>query len=301
AAPPRAPAAGEEAEEERSRAVPIAAAAVVAAIIAFVIGMSSGGGEEGTSANGDGFVLKAPTGWAVTGAVADPALGPQAVALAPAGAPAENTISAARVPAARLGTITGAAEGAPTAVKLSAGDGLRYGDALYVLPAGSESLVVSCGTGATARAACADVAGSLDLTRGEAAPAGPTEAGEEALGRALVKLRSDLKEHSFDLQRARTSSAQAEPAGDLATAYRTASRAIGRAPTGALAEPARDRLAAALKATGDGWARYARAARARSAGAARNASRAIASARSRVSAARAALAEAGYPSGGSAG
>ena len=300
-APPRAAGAGEEAEEERSRAVPIAAAAVVAAIVAFVIGMSSGGGEEATSASGDGFVLKAPTGWAMTGAVADPALGPDAVALAPAAAPADNTISAARVPTARLGTITRSTQGAPIAVSLSAGDGLRYGQALYVLPAGDESLVVSCGTGTAARSACSDVAGSIDLTRGEAAPAGPTEAGAEALGNALVRLRSELKDHSFDLQRARTSGAQAAPAAELANAYRAASRAIGRAPAGALAEPARDRLAAALKATGDGWARYARAARARSAGAARNASRAIARARARVNAARAALAQAGYPSGGSPG
>ena len=221
--------------------------------------MSSGGGEEATSANGDGFVLKAPTGWAETEAIADPALGAEAVALAPATAAADNTISAARMPTARLGTITRSAGDAPAGVRLSAGDGVRYGDALYVLPAGSDPLAVACGTGATARAACPDVAGSVELTRGEAQPAGPTEAGEEALGNALVRLRSELKDHSFDLRRARTSGAQAAPAAELANAYpdrvaRDRPRSDPRAgparprPVGRGAEGHRRRLAALAQA-----------------------------------------------------
>jgi hypothetical protein len=262
--------------------------------------MSSGGGEKPTSAAGDGFVLKAPAGWAATGAVADPALGAKAVALVPAGATAEDTISAARVPAARVGALTRAAGGAPTTVDLSAGQGLRYGEALYVLPTGADSLVVSCGNGAAARAACPQVAGSVDLTRGEVQPAGPSDEGARAIRDAITKLQGELKNHAFDLQRARTSTLQGNAAGDLATAYRAAARGVGAAPTGALAEPARDRLAAALKATGDGWARYSRAAKARNAGAARGAAGAIAGARGRVTKAQAALAAAGYPTGGGA-
>jgi predicted Ser/Thr protein kinase len=293
---PAAPSAG-EAEGERSRAVPIAAGAVVAAIVAFVVGMSSGGGEKPTSVSGDGFVLKAPVGWAATGAVADPELGPKAIALAAGGAGPENTISAARVPAAGLGAITRSA-GAPTPVKLSAGDGLRYGQALYVLPAGSESLVISCGAGPAAKKACPDVAGSFDLTRGEVQPAGPTDEGAAAIRGAIAKLQDALKLHAFDLQRAKTASAQGSAAGDLANAYRAAARAVGRAPVGVLAESARDRLAAALKATGDGWARYSRAAKSRNTSGARSASGAIAGARGRVAKAQAALAAAGYPSSG---
>ena len=110
-------------DEERSRAVPIAVGAVVAAIVAFVVGMSSGGGEKPASASGDGFVLKAPAGWAATGAVADPALGAKAVALAPAGATAEDTISAARVPAGQGRRDHPRRGGAATAVDLSAGRG----------------------------------------------------------------------------------------------------------------------------------------------------------------------------------
>ena len=293
-------AADEEDAEKRSWAVPIAAGAVVAAIIAFVVGMSSGGGEKAATASGDGFVLTAPAGWAATGAVADPALGAKAVALAPSGAGADNTISAARVRTGQLGPITRAAGGTPTPVKLSAGEGLRYGDGVYVVPAGSDSLVVSCGAGATARAVCSDVAGSIDLTRGKAQPVGTTDAGAKAIRDALTRLRADLRNHAFDLQRAKTASAQGKAGGDLATAYRAAARGVGSAPTGALAQPARDRLAAALKATGDGWARYARAARAKNASGARSASGAIAGARGRVTKAQAALAAAGYPSGGGA-
>jgi hypothetical protein len=169
-----------------------------------------------------------------------------------------------------------------------------------VLPAGAVSLVVSCGNGAAARAACADVAGSVDLTRGEAQPAGPTDDGAKAIRDAITKLRAELKNHAFDLQRARTSTLQGNAAGDLATAYRAASRGVGRAPVGALAEPARDRLAVALKATGDGWARYSRAAKARNRRAAQTAAGAVAGARGRVTKAQAALAAAGYPSSGGA-
>jgi len=262
--------------------------------------MSSGGGEKTTNASGDGFVLKAPAGWAATGAVANPALGAKAVALAPSGAGAEDTISAARVPAAQLDAVTRPAGGAATTVNLSAGEALRYGDALYVMPTDSDSLVVSCGTGAAARAACPDVAGSVDLTRGEAQPAGPTDDGARAMREAITKLQGELKNHAFDLQRARTATLQGNAAGDLATAYRTAARGVGAAPAGALAEPARDRLAAALKATGDGWARYSRAAKSRNASAARSAAGAVAGARGRVTKAQAALAAAGYPTGGGA-
>ncbi len=300
AARPPAAADEEAADADRSRAVPIAIGAVVAAIVAFVVGMSSGGGEQATSASGDGFVLKAPAGWAATGAVANPALGAKAVALAPSGAGAEDTISAARVPAAQLDAVTRPAGGPATAVTLSAGEALRYGDALYVVPTDEDSLVVSCGTGAAARAACSDVAGSVELTRGEAQPAGPTDDGARAIRDAITKLRAELRNHAFDLQRARTASLQGNAANDLATAYRAAARAVGKAPTGALALPARDSLAAALKATGDGWARYSRAASARNARAARTASGAIAGARGRVSKAQAALAAAGYPSAGGA-
>ena len=139
---------------------------------------------------------------------------------------------------------------------LSEGEGLRYGNALYVVPTGADAVVVSCAAGAAAIAACPEVAGSVEVTQGEVVDAGPSAAGASGLRDALTKLNTELKNHAFDLQRAKTAAAQRESANDLAGAYRTAARGVGKAPVGALAQPARDELAAALKAVGDGWGRY---------------------------------------------
>ncbi len=297
AVPARPAVVADEPEESRSRAGLIAGGAVVAGIIAFVVGMSGGGGASPASATGDGFVLKAPSDWSATGAVPDPALGDGSVALAAPGGGAEATISAARMPSSRASSLARQRGGAAQIVKLSEGEGLRYGNALYLVPTGADAVVVSCAAAAAAIAACPDVAGSVDVTRGSVVDAGPSTEGGKALRDALTKLRSELKVHTFDLQRAKKSSAQRESANDLAKAYRAAARAVGRAPVGALAQPARDDMAGALKAVGDGWARYAVAARARSAGATRSASARIATARGRVLKARAALGRAGYTTG----
>ncbi len=297
AAPSRPTVVADEPEEERSRTGMIVGGAVLAGIVAFVIGMSSGGGAAPASATGEGFVLKAPSDWSATGAVPDPALGDGSVALAPSGGGAEATISAARVPSARAFAIARQRGGTAETVTLAEGEGLRYGNALYVVPTGADAVVVSCAAGAAAIAACPEVAGSVEVTQGEVVDAGPSTEGASALRDALTKLRSELKNHSFDLQRAKTAAAQRESANDLAGAYRTAARGVGSAPVGALAQPARDELATALKAVGDGWGRYAAAARASSAGGTRSASARIATARGRVTKAQAALGQAGYPTG----
>ncbi|MEY2443311.1 MAG: eukaryotic-like serine/threonine-protein kinase [bacterium] len=297
AAPSRPAVVADEPEEARSRTGMIVGGAVVAGIVAFVIGMSSGGGASLASAKGDGFVLKAPSDWSATGAVPDPALGDGSVALAPSGGGADATISAARMPSARAFSIARQRGGTAETVKLSQGEGLRYGTALYVVPTGADAVVVSCAAGAAAIAACPQVAGSVDVTQGEVVDAGPSTEGASGLRDALTKLRTDLKNHAFDLQRAKTAAAQRHSANDLAKAYRTAARGVGKAPVGALAQPARDELASGLKAVGDGWGRYAAAAKSKSAGGTRSASAAIATARGKVSKAQAALAQAGYPTG----
>jgi serine/threonine protein kinase len=296
-AAPSRPTVVAEPEEARSRTGMIVGGAVVAGIVAFVIGMSSGGGASLASAKGDGFVLKAPSDWSATGAVPDPALGDGSVALAPTGGGAAATISAARMPSARAFSIARQRGGTAETVKLSQGEGLRYGNALYVVPTGADAVVVSCAAGAAAIAACPEVAASVDVTRGEVVDAGPSTEGASGLRDALTKLSTDLKHHAFDLQRAKTAAAQRLSANDLAKAYRTAARGVGKAPVGALAQPARDELAAGLKAVGDGWGRYAAAAKAKSAGGTRSASAAIATARGKVLQAQAALAQAGYPTG----
>ena len=208
---------------ERSRAVPIALGAVVAGDRRVRRrDVQRRRREAPASASGDGFVLKAPAGWSATGAVRRPAR------WAPGGRAGarrrERRGHDQRRPRPRRPRRRDHARGAAArraTVELSAGEGLRYGDALYVMPAGADSLVVSCGNGAAALAACPGVAGSVDLTRGEAQPAGPTDEGARALRDAITKLRAELKNHAFDLQRARTASAAGQRGrrpGDARTA-----------------------------------------------------------------------------------
>lgn len=303
AAPAPAPAEPADAGGERRVPVgPITAAAVAALVVALVVGMSSGGGAAPASASGDGFVLSAPAGCKQADAGLVPGLGDGAVALAPPGVAAGEGVAAGILPRAEAAALT-RRSGDPSRVKLGAGEAVTFADAgsgatLYVLPTSAGTLVVSCTSAAVVRDACPAVAGSLKLTRGAALAPGPTDAGAQALGGTLARLRAALENPSEDLSGARTPSAQALAAGDLARAYRTASRSVRSAPLGTLANGARDQLAGALKAVGDGWAAYARAARASSAGGVASARAVVSRARARVVRARAALAAAGYRASG---
>lgn len=240
-------------------------------------------------------MLNAPAGWKAAAPAALRTLGAKAIALAPAGAAAGEGIAAGRATTAQAAALTGGA-GEPSRVKLGAGDAARYaagGDAmLYVLPVDSGALVVACGSTPAVQDACAKVAGSVELTRGEAQPPGPTDAGARAAGGALNRLRDAIGNPAEDLGGAGSRSAQALAATDLARAYRAAAGELRAAPVGALATAARDDLAAALRDVGNAWASYARAAPSGNVGGARSALR---RARSRVTSARAALAAAGYP------
>ena len=289
-------------QERHVPAGPIAVCAVVVAIAAFVVGMSSAGGSSPASAKGDNFVLKAPAGWKPANAAPVPALGDGAVALAPASAEAGEGVAAGIVPSAQAAALTRRA-GDPERVKLDAGEAARVTDAasgatLYVLPTSAGTLVVSCSSSAAVRDACPSVAGSLELTRGEALAPGPTDEGARALSGALSRLGDGLKNPSEDLADARSPSDQAAVAGDIARHYRIASREVRAASLGTLAGAARIQLASALKAAGDGWASYARAARAASSTGVAAARAAVSRARTRVVRARAALAAAGYPASG---
>jgi serine/threonine protein kinase len=295
-APRSAPAVA--AEPGHGKGVPtgaIAAGAALAAIVAFVLGLAGGGGSAVASADGEGFVLKAPTGWKAAEPAALGTLGAKAIALAPPGAAAGAGIAAGRATTAQAAALTRGA-GEPSRVKLGAGDAARYavggGATIYVLPTDHDALVVACGTAPAVKDACAQVAGSVELTRGEAQPSGPTDAGARAVGGALNRLRDAIRNPTEDLGGAGSRSAQALAATDLARAYRAAAGQLRTAPVGALALPARDDLAAALRGVGDAWASYARAVPSGEVGGARSAVR---RARSRVTSARATLATAGYP------
>ena len=296
AAPSRPTVVTDEPEEARSRTGMIVGGAVVAGIVAFVIGMGSGGGASLASATGEGFVLKAPSDWSATGAVPDPALGDGSVALAPSGGGAEATISAARMPSARAFSIARQRGGTAETVTLAEGEGLRYGNALYVVPTGADAVVVSCAAGAAAIAACPEVAGSVEVTQGEVVDAGPSTEGASALRDALTKLRADLKNHSFDLQRAKTTAGQRSRRGTWRAPTR---RPLGR--RGGTGRRARAAGARRVDSGVEGGRRrlepvFGRG-KAGSAGGARSASARIATARGRVLKAQAALGQAGYPTG----
>jgi predicted Ser/Thr protein kinase len=288
------------APEPEPRGLPvgaIAGGAVLAAIVAFVAGIAGGGSSPSVaSAKGDGFVLKAPSGWAPTTAPALPDLGSGAVALAPPGAGGGEAIAAARLDPAASAALTRTA-GPLTQVKLSAGDAVRYGDRLFVLPTSEGSVVVSCSAGPAVTAQCASVAASIDVARGNPRPLGPTDPGGAAVSGTLGRLRDAVRNPTQDLRDARSRSAQGLAAGDMGRAYRTAAHELATAPVGALAEPARDALAAGLKAVGDAWGAYARAAKSGDASGAAAARKAVSRARARVNGARGGLAAAGYRSG----
>ena len=300
APPPPAAAEAESAEAgEGGRRLPagaIAAAAVAAAVVAFFVGISGGNPPAVASVAGDGFVLRAPTGWAQADPAAIGALGDGAVAVAPAGAARDEGVVAARMRPAAAAAL--ARPGERRRVRLGAGEAVRYGNELYMLPTTAGTLVVSCTAAPAVRAACGSVAASLSLSRGSARPLGPTEAGARAMTGALARLRDAVGNPAEDLRAARSRGAQALAAGDLSRAYRAASREVARAPVGALAESARNELARALRRVGDGWARYGRGARAGSAPAVDSARAAIARSRGAVARARDALAAAGYPGRG---
>ncbi len=291
-------------DEETQRALPvgaIAGAAVAALIIAFVIGMSSGGGEQAASAKGDGFTLNAPAGWKA--APPDPAASSREgfIAVAPPGAGAGEVVSAGRLPTS-VAVQALRDSGDVAHVKLGAGEAVSTvadgSPTAYLLPTSEDVVVIFCGAGAAVRDACADVAGSLELTSGEALAPGPTEDGASALGGALTRLRNALRNPTEDLERARSSADQATVAGDLARVYRAAASDVKRADVGALAASARDQLANALRSAGSGWTRFATGAKNKSAGAVATARSQIARARTRVVRARAALAAVGYEAGG---
>jgi hypothetical protein len=294
AAPSAAPAG------EPERAVPvgvIAAGAVVAAIVAFVVGMSGGGGSSVASATGDGFVLKAPSGWKSVEPAALASLDSKAVALAPAGAAAGEGVAAGRAPTSRALALAGGA-GEFSRVKLGAGEAASYSGprgTVYVLPTGSDALVVSCSAAAPVKDACADVAGSVELTRGTVQAPGPTDEGARAVSGALTRLRDAVRNPTEDLRGADARGDQALAATDLSRAYRAAAAELRRASVGALAVGARNDLASALRGVADAWASFARGARSGNVSAAQADVR---RARARVRSARAALGAAGYPEQG---
>ena len=292
----------EEPEEAERRPLPIGlivVAAIAVGIAAFVIGMSSGSSTPVATAKGDGFVLNAPDGWTAPADASIPGVGKASAALAPPGAPPGAGIAAARVSTATFAAL--ASRGDVSHVKLGAGEAVKIvdGDAtLFVLPTDAGLVVVSCSPAPAVASACPAVAGSLALSGPKAVAPGPTAEGARALTGASNRLKDSIENPTEDLSSAKSSSAQATAASDLARAFREASGEVRRAPLGAIAVGARDDLASALGASAAAWTRYSKAADSGSASAVSSARKAVDRARSRVDDARSALAAAGYSGGG---
>jgi serine/threonine protein kinase len=291
-----------EREPTPRRPVPVAmivVAAVVVAIAAFVFGMSSGKSTPVATAKGDGFTLKAPEGWKPATAVRIPGLSSPSAALAPPGAAAGEGIAGARLPTAQYASL--ASRGDVSHVKLGAGEAVRIassGSSLFVLPTDGGLVVVGCSPAPAVRAACSAAAGSVELSGAKALPPGPTDSGARALGGALKRLSGAIANPGEDLGAAKSASAQATAASDLARAFDTASREVRGIALGALATRARDQLASALAGVASGWTRYSKAADSHSSSGVSSARKAVDRARGRVTRARSALAAAGYPRGG---
>ncbi len=296
-------AAKDEPEDKPRRPLPvgaIAAAAVVVAIVGFVVGMSSKKSDPLATAKGDGFTLKAPADWQPATAVSVPGLSSRGgAALAPPGAARGEGVAAARLPTTQYQSL--ASRGKVSHVKLGAGEAVRValpGASLFVLPTSSGIVVIGCSPAPAVRAACADVAGSLELTGPKALTPGPTDEGGRALSGALKRLKDSVGNPTEDLSSAGSAGSQATAASDLARAFDTAAREVKGTELGALATFPRDQLASALLAVSRAWTRYSKAADSRSASGVRSAQQAVDRARGRVTRARRSLAAAGYPAGG---
>ncbi|MTD44535.1 protein kinase [Conexibacter sp. W3-3-2] len=289
-------------EEGRGPLVPALLAGVVALAAGAGLALAAGGGSDLATAAGPGVTLQAPAGWETADPRAVAGLGPDAVALAPAGAGAGELVAVGRVQRTRADLLPDAMSpgaGGPARATLAAGDavlhrGAKAGGAtadVYALPTADGVVVVACTL--ADRAACAEVAGSVQVD-GDVQELGPTEAGAQALGQALQRLSSAIENPQQDLAAARSRGAQATAARDLGRAYTSAAGDIGDTEVGALAAaPLRD-LERALERTGSAWSAYGSAAQSGDAAAVEQARGRIAGARDAVKAARAALGRAGY-------
>jgi len=226
-----------EAEEKpERRPLPvglIVAAAVVVAVVAFIVGMSSGKSPPPASAKGDGFVLKAPDGWTPVADASIPRVGAASAALAPPGAPPGQGIAAARLSTARYPSL--AARGDVSRVKLGAGDAVKIADGdatLFVLPTSAGLVVVSCSPSPAVSAACPAAAGSLTLDGSNAVSPGPTDEGARELARPLSRLKDAIRNPTQDLAGAKSGSAQALAASDLADAFESAAKDVKDATVG---------------------------------------------------------------------
>ena len=137
---------------------------------------------------------------------------------------------------------------------------------LYTAPTSAGVATIACvlppGAGASLQAACADVAGTLELTDEQAYPLGPDRAFAARLDRTMRALGERVVPLRRELRAAERAARQGAVADDLASAYRRAAAAVGRGDVSPAAAGDRAAIEAALDRAAAGYDRLAAAARA---------------------------------------
>ncbi len=308
----------------RGRFLPaVLAAAVLAAAVGFLLGGGSGGSGEAFShsASSGDVELSFPSGWqqlASAPAIAGLAFS-QPLALAPsspaAGASGERLVAgevhasgSSLLPAAFTSALNGTLP-RPEPVRLGALEAYRYSGlsvhglagtlTLYAVPTANGVATVAClgsssSSSSSPAAQCAQVAATLKLNGTTAFGLAPSPGYATSLGRAFGTLRAAAGAGTTRLRTASSASAQAAAAAQLAVAYNSASRALGRLTVSPAVQGTNASVAGSLAALGRDYAALAAAARAGDEAAYARSGRAVGSDRARVTNALAALRQAGY-------
>jgi hypothetical protein len=171
---------------------------------------------------------------------------------------------------------TGAAgTGAPTAVRLPAGEALRHDSAAgrpapgprtvaYLLPTDRGVATAVC-YARTAEAAgslktCTDMLTTLAVTGARPRSVTPDPGLQRALTTSIQDLNARRRRGADELRGKRTPAGQASAATRLGRAHDEVATTLADAPAPALAEPAQDALVTAIAAVGDGYRALARGA-----------------------------------------
>jgi hypothetical protein len=306
--------------------VPVAlAAAVLAAVVGFLLGGGSGGsGETFSDSASSGYLeLSFPSGWQrLASAPAIPGLVfSQPLALAPsstatAGASGQRLVAgevSAAGPSLLPAGFTAALAGAlPRAepVQLGTLQAYRYSGlsvhglaaplTLYVVPTAGGVATVACLSSSSSSsssgpaAQCSQIAATLKLNGTTAFGLAPSPQYAATLGRTFGALRAAAAVGTARLRAASSASAQAAAAAQLASAYGSASSAIGRLTVSPAVHGANASLAGSLAAVGRDYAALAAAARAGDGAAYAQAQHALGADRARAAGPLAALGQAGY-------
>ncbi len=303
---------------------------IAAAVLALVAGLLLGGGSSGSgaaftdSASAGHVELSFPSGWqrlgsapTVTGLTFSQPLA-LSTGSAAGGSSTSSASSSQRLLAGEVGAtgpsllpaaFTAALKGTlphPQPVRLGTLEAYRYSGlsvhglasplTLYTVPTTGGVVTIAClGSSAAASGAqCAQIAATLKLNGTTAFGLAPSQRYASALGSTFGTLNSAVNTGTARLRAASSAASQAAAAQQLATAYTTASRALGRLSVSPAVQSINANLAASLAALSRDYAALAAAARAGNEAAYAKAQRAIGSDGARTTSALTALRQAGY-------